>query len=413
MLRLSHPSGICKADISLPASKSISNRALILQACGAGKVELFNLSNAEDTLLMQEALKHPSGIVDVRNAGTCMRFLTAFFASQPGVDVRLVGDERMQQRPIGILVKALREIGADIDYEENPGFPPLHIVGRKLRGGEVHVDGSVSSQYSSALMMIAPHCENGISIHIEGETGSRPYIEMTTKLMRQFGYELTMQERLITIPSHQSKQVQEETLSITIPPDWSAASYWYEIAALSKSAHIFLTDLKADGMQGDEIIAQMMVPYGVQSDFSPQGVLLTKSRPFNTSVELDLLNYPDLMPALAATGAGLEITTTLSGLSSLMIKESNRLEAMERELLKCGYNVHATADLIVIERGNPTTGQITRPVSTWKDHRIAMAMAPLSLRHSLVIADAGVVVKSYPGFWDDLERAGFNCDAVI
>ena len=461
---VSHPTSILTGNIKLPSSKSISNRAFILQQVSPLSIELKNISTADDTVLMQQALKQHKGTIHLKNAGTCMRFLTAYFAATPHTSVTLLCDERMKKRPIKELVDVLEQLGADISYTEQEGFPPLHINGKKLIGGTVSIAASTSSQYVSALMMIAPLCETGLTIKLLGTVTSFPYIEMTAQLMKKFGWSVQLNNEnglSIEIPGEiqkfeirNSQQISNSTShldsyrdsNLLIEPDWSAASYWYEMAALSKECNILLEDLSLDSLQGDAVIAEYMEQFGVTTTEEKNGIRLTKeiqnpkSQIRNPKSEiLHLKSFPDLTPTITVTAAALNTPITLSGLQNLVIKESNRLEALQAELTKLGFDVTITNDSLEVKKSmhnalgskqrdepqHPTSqilpptsnisnlnSQISNPkshISTYSDHRMAMAFAPLALvAESVTVEHPEVVEKSYPHFWEDLKAVGFD-----
>lgn len=392
-----------QAEISLPSSKSICNRALIVQAMQPG-IKLHQISTADDSVIMQRALKQNEGRIYLGNAGTCMRFLTAYYACKPGADVILEGEERMHQRPVSVLVNALENLGADISYLGEEGFPPLHIRGRKLEGGKISVNAGVSSQYLTALMMVAPGFEKGLEISIEGAISSLPYIDMTCKLMDHFGVRVARNDTHIFIAA-QSYQPKE----LSIEPDWSAASYWYEIAALSESCQILLKGMPATSWQGDAVIARWMKSFGVESTITEKGMLLTKASAEKAITELDLKAYPDLSLTMAALAASLNQKLTLKNIESLRIKETDRVQALVNELSRLGFRAFSDESSLYIEPLNEVEPTAQRPVQTYGDHRMAMAFAPLALRmpEGIRIANPEVVVKSYPHFWDDLRKAGF------
>lgn len=418
---ISHPTKIIRGTINLPASKSISNRALILQAIGKAPVNLLNLSTADDTVIMQQALQQQHHEIQVKNAGTCMRFLSAYFAAQQGSEITLLCDTRMEQRPVHLLVNALREIGAEISYLKKEGFPPLRIKGKKLAGGSVAIDAGISSQYISALMMIAPLCDNGLTIELTGTVSSRPYIDMTAQMMIRFGFDVIVDYPFIHIRQSTNQPTNQST-HYTIEPDWSAAGYWYEIAALSKGAEVLLEGLQLNSLQGDKIVAEQMEYFGVETEQTAAGIVVRKKiteviEEQNTStsrhneISIDLADTPDLAPALAVTAAALDTNITLTGLQNLAIKESNRLQAIAAELTTCGFTITATASTLVITHNTfqPLNPHAPATIQTYGDHRMAMAFAPLALLSDhIVIADPGVVDKSYPHFWNDLQKTGFS-----
>ena len=427
-VRITHPTKKIKAQIELPASKSISNRALIIQALSSEKITLNNLSTADDTKLMQYALNADSSTIDIKNAGTCMRFLTAYFAST-NCEVELRCDERMEDRPIKILVDALRELGAEISYLKKDGFPPLKIKGKQLEGGKIKLNASISSQYISALMLAAPIFKNGLEIELTGEVSSKSYIEMTVDLMNYFGFNCSFIENKIIIKN----QPIIKSSNYKIEQDWSAASYWYEIVSLSDEAEILLKGLSLKTLQGDSIISEYMKKFGVDTLEKDEGILLkkfnhreietqnenvfvssslslrTESRNENKS-STNLSNTLDLTPTLAVTAAAKNVLTQLSGLKNLKIKESDRLQSLKVELTKCGFDIEANDDSLHIKHHtiNIQSSTINR-FQTYNDHRMAMAFAPLALIFDeVLIENPDVVEKSYPHFWSDLALAGFE-----
>jgi len=378
------------AEIRLPASKSISNRILILNALSKSIYPIENLSESDDTQVLANALlslQTGNTAFDVGAAGTSMRFLTAFLAQSEGVWT-ITGTERMKNRPIQILVNSLCETGGNIDYLEKEGFPPLQIYGRKLTGGAIRLNGSVSSQYLSALMMIAPATQQGLDIYLEGNIVSRPYIEMTIRLMQTFGVQVLWNGQHIRIEPQAYQPV-----PFTVENDWSAASYWYEIVALAgDSAHVELPGLEKDSIQGDAKVAQLFDELRVKPK----------------CMTYDFTNEPDLAQTLAVSCCLLDIPFQFTGLQSLRIKETDRISALQTELKKLGYAVKTS------EAGMEWAGERCEPetdpvISTYEDHRMAMAFAPVCLKTGKIrIKDPAVVSKSYPGFWKDLEKAGFK-----
>ncbi len=394
---------------------------------------LTNISDCDDTRVMLAAFENDGArIVDIGAAGTSMRFLTAFFASREGEEVVMTGSERMKQRPIALLVDALRTLGARIDYVEAEGFPPLRIHGRKLKGGALSIDGSISSQYISALLMIAPTLSEGLRLKLEGNITSTPYIEMTLGMLKQFGITSTWDHsaQVISIAPQPYK-----ALHYHVESDWSAASYWYEIAALAARVGnheaIALDGLHASSLQGDAAIASHFETIGVKTDFKSETVTLNaqESTEGTSLLELDLSAQPDLAQTLIVTCCALNVPFRFTGLHTLRIKETDRVAALETELKKLGYVVtdrlvkkHLAESTSNSTNPNDTTIEMcwdgtrceaeTNPViATYKDHRMAMAFAPMSLvlpSRSILIDDPGVVSKSYPNYWDDLQKAGFS-----
>ncbi len=390
-------------EVQLPASKSICNRALAIHHLAGGGCTLHNLSDCDDTRVMRRALADLPHTIDIGAAGTAMRFLTALLAVEEGCEHILTGSARMKQRPIGILVDALRSIGAKIDYVENEGFPPLRIAGKALQGGEVQLSAGVSSQYISALLMIAPCLREGLHLHLEGEVISRPYIHMTITLMRRFGAQVEWvgSNDIGVKPCPYSLQG-----DYSVEADWSGASYWYEIVALSADpeARMVLPLLEENSLQGDSRIREFFKPLGVETRFENGAAVLTKATPTNGRLELDLKEQPDLAQTLVVTCCMLDRPFRFTGLQSLKIKETDRIAALMAELKKLGY--------VLAESGGHTlewNGERCAPsgfsIATYDDHRMALAFAPCALRFpELQIENAEVVSKSYPGFWKDLRE---------
>ena len=400
---LSPPSNI-KTTILLPASKSISNRALILNALSKNSYTVENLSDSDDTKVMLKAFESNNPIIDIGAAGTSMRFLTAYL-SQLKEEYTITGTERMKNRPIQILVEALRQLGAEIGYIEKEGYPPLRIKGKKLKGGSISLNGNVSSQYISALMMIAPYMEEGLTIHLEGNIISKPYIQMTIQLMEDYGVNTTWEGQIIQI-CPQSYQ----PTAFCVESDWSAASYWYEIMALSENnSSVELLGLKKDSVQGDAAGAKLFDLLGVQTTFTSRGIVLSKSQPKLTKIlEYDFINEPDLTQTFVVTCCLSNIPFRFTGLQSLRIKETDRILALQTEMQKLGYIIEAKSDCMewTGKRCQTSNSPI---ISTYEDHRMAMAFAPACLRiGTLMIAEPSVVSKSYPNFWEDLRKTGFS-----
>jgi len=384
----------------LPASKSISNRALIINALAGNSSKLENLSDANDTQLMLRLVNSKDRIIDVEDAGTTMRFLTAYF-SVTGQHKVLTGTERMKERPIGILVNALRTLGAEIDYLERDEYPPHEIknfTGQKAN--ELRVRGDVSSQYISALMMIAPVLPNGLTIIFEGKVGSRPYIEMTATLMKHFNVESTLLEDRVVIPSQDYKPA-----SFTVESDWSAASYWFAFAALAKEASVSLPRLSLNSVQGDSKIIEIGAALGVDAKLENGLLKLTKCEP-KTEISWDFTDCPDLAQTVAVICAAKGINAKFTGLESLRIKETDRIAALQNELRKIGADLieHDSARWSLIPSTHlPSAASF----QTYKDHRMAMAFAPLATLMDVQIENRDVVRKSYPNFWNDIESFGF------
>lgn len=392
------------ATIQLPASKSISNRALIINALGKGSYPPENLSDCDDTRVMVKALTEGKETIDIMAAGTAMRFLTAYLSVTPG-ERTITGTARMQQRPIQILVNALRELGADIAYARNEGYPPLHIKGTELKGNAITLKGNVSSQYISALLMIGPVLKEGLTLHLSGEIISRPYINLTLQLMQDFGAKADW-----TSPASISVAPQPyRSIPFKVESDWSAASYWYQMAALSAEADIELLGLFPHSYQGDSRGAEVFARLGVSTEYTPQGVRLKKTDEAPERLEEDFVDTPDLAQTFVVTCALLNIPFRFTGLQSLKIKETDRIAALRTELRKLGYVIEEENDSVLMWNGERCEPETVPVIATYEDHRMAMAFAPAVLRYpNLRIADPHVVSKSYPNYWEDLKRAGFQ-----
>jgi 3-phosphoshikimate 1-carboxyvinyltransferase len=406
-IALQHPTGIVQSVVPLPSSKSESNRALIIAALCNEVCQLENLSEARDTQTMQRLLSSADEVLDVLDAGTTMRFLTAYCAATNRKSL-LTGTARMQERPIGILVDALRQIGADISYEKNEGFPPIRINGFSPRQNHIMIRGDVSSQYISALLMVAPVIPGGLTLQLTGKVGSRPYIEMTMQLMQRFGVYATWRGDSIHVP-----QQTYHAASYSVESDWSASSYWFSIAALARKADIRLLGLKKDSLQGDRVITDMMERLGVKSDFTDDGLQLTKISHVDY-FEWDFTDCPDLAQTIAVIGAAKGICMKLTGLESLRIKETDRLTALQTELARLGIATHEVdGHTLYVHRDEATPLQApAEMIHTYKDHRMAMAFAPLALLHPLQIERPEVVEKSYPRFWEHLAAAEFTIQPI-
>jgi 3-phosphoshikimate 1-carboxyvinyltransferase len=401
-LQISHNAEPLKGRVRITGSKSESNRMLILQALYPG-ITLENLSNSDDSAVMQKALKITSGTVDIHHAGTAMRFLTAFYASRPGCDVILTGSARMKERPVELLVNALKDLGASIEYLEKTGFPPLKISGRALERESVTVKANISSQYISALMLIAPSLPNGLEIFLDGHVTSTPYILMTLDLLRSLGIKCSYRDRIITIQS----QNEIPAKTVRIESDWSSASYYYSLAAISQTADIELSNFRMNSLQGDSCLQEIYRHFGVVSKFKDDNLILEK-RPCKKPKRIveDLQNSPDIAQTIAVTCLALGVECELSGLHTLKIKETDRLEALKAEIEKFGARVKVTQDNLQLSP--PATFNSGVSVATYNDHRMAMAFAPLAIKIPLNIQDAEVVSKSYPGFWEDMISLGFT-----
>jgi len=399
------PGQVIRSTISLPASKSFSNRALIIHAIGNLNSPIHNLSTSSDTVTLNNILSAPGTHVNAGDGGTTLRFLLAYFCLK-GKEIILDGSQSLKNRPVSELVNALKSIGANIEYLEEENRLPLKIHSSKLQGGSISISGETSSQFISALMMIAPYLDNGLQIEITGEILSLPYIQMTKSVMEYFGVPVSFDNNIVRI----NKGIYSNS-ELHVEPDWSAASYWYEFVALSEDATISLPGLKQLSLQGDCIIASMMERFGVSTRFDKSGAEISKVKNFKLPeyFSADFTGCPDLGPAVAATCAGLNITADLIGLKNFRLKESDRAVALQREL----YNMNVKTDFcggskFKVYEGNGM--QLwNRPVNTYNDHRIAMAFAPLAVKTGKVLIDnARVVEKSYPQFFEDLRLAGFT-----
>lgn len=393
-----------QSPINITGSKSESNRLLLLQALYP-EIQIHNLSNSDDTVFMAKALSSESNAIDVHHAGTAMRFLTAYFAVQENRTITITGSERMKERPIQILVDALNQLGANISYLESPGFPPLQIKGQKLTNNQVTIKAGVSSQYISALLLIGSKLENGLYVSLDGEITSIPYIKMTLQLLNQIGVETSFEKNVIQIKP--LKELKETEL--TVESDWSSASYFYSLIALSDNqTEISLTSYKMDSLQGDSVLAEIYKQFGVSTAFQGNSISLKKITKVNASVniKLDLVNAPDIAQTIAVTCFGLGIACHLTGLHTLKIKETDRLVALKRELEKLGATVIISKDSLQLKATSMIKKDIA--IDTYKDHRMAMAFAPLALKTNLIINEAEVVSKSYPSFWSDLKATGIR-----
>ena len=406
------PEELTEGTVKLPLSKSESNRALIISALTPGAELPRQVADCDDTDVMLAALERTAGPVNVGAAGTAMRFLTAFYAVTPGCQVTLDGSERMRQRPIGALVDALRALGADIEYLSKEGFPPLAVRGRMLEGGEVEIPASVSSQFISALLMVGPTMEKGLKLHLKGRIISRPYIYMTLEMMTQAGASVDFDE------NNQVVTVNPVRYSRPLPPveaDWSAASYWFEIAAISAEP-VSLEGLRRKSLQGDSAVSRLFMVTGLEASWGSDGLLNLQLTPdAGDRLELDLTDTPDLTQTLAVTCCMLGLPFRFNGVESLKIKETDRLAALQMELSKLGFILEVEDPGTLLWRGAryEPEGEELEPIRTYDDHRMAMAFAPAAIFFpGLQINNCEVVSKSYPRFWSDLRAAGFTLEEV-
>jgi 3-phosphoshikimate 1-carboxyvinyltransferase len=406
-LRLSHLSKPKKAHITISGSKSETNRLLLLQALFP-EISIENISDSDDSVLMQKALENSETIINIHHSGTAMRFLTAYFSIQENREVILTGSSRMKERPIGILVEALKSLGATIEYLENPGFPPLKIIGKELTNNKISISAQVSSQYISALMLIAPKLPNGLEITLKDNITSRPYIEMTLALLNQLGIKTSFVGNIIKISSKSNVQ----PIKFIVESDWSSASYYYSIVALSEvGTEITLSSFKENSLQADKVLVDIYKDLGVDTTFENTSIILKKYRPHTSkNIVLDLTNSPDIAQTITVTCFGLGISCELNGLHTLKIKETDRLTALKNEIEKLGGKLKITGDSLTLENNSMILDSAT--IATYQDHRMAMAFAPLALKTNLIIEEAEVVSKSYPNFWEDLKKLGFRISEI-
>ena len=406
-IHLSHPGNQLSGELKITGSKSESNRALILQALNPN-IKLENISNSDDTKVLQESLKNGKGLIDIHHAGTAMRFLTAYFASKKDSDVVLTGSERMQERPVKLLVDALISLGADISYEKNEGYPPLRIKGKRLSKNQVCLQADMSSQYISALMLIAPYFPKGLEIILNGQITSAPYIYMTLEIMQIAGIKGIFKNNRILIEHQEELPLK----TINIESDWSSASYFYSLAAISETTSINLSNYRENSLQGDSSIVDIYEQLGVTTKFLNNSINLEKQSCKNPErIVKDLRNSPDIAQTIAVTCLALGIECELTGLHTLKIKETDRLVALKTEIEKFGAKVEITNDSLQLFPAKTLNENVS--VSTYNDHRMAMAFAPLALKVPLNIEDAGVVSKSYPTFWKDMEFLGFHVSNIF
>lgn len=393
------------SELKITGSKSESNRVLLLQALFEG-LEIKNVSNSDDSQLMQKALKSNSSVVDIHHAGTAMRFLTAYYATRLGKTTTLTGSSRMQERPIKILVDALNTLGASISYTKNDGYPPLLIEGKTLTKSNVQMKANVSSQFISALLLIAPTLENGLTLHLEGEITSTPYIKMTLSLLNELGVQTSFEINTITV--FPFRQLTSKTF--VVESDWSSASYFYSIVALSPvGTKIAISEYKSTSLQGDAILQKIYKDLGVESTFNGTTLILKKIETSSPNcLSIDLSNAPDIAQTIAVTCLGLKIDCDLTGLHTLKIKETDRLVALQNEIQKLGTTINITNNSLQLK--SPLDLNPGVVISTYNDHRMAMAFAPLALKTQLFVDDAEVVSKSYPDFWNDLKTIGFTIE---
>ena len=413
--RITRPKQL-RTMVKLPASKSISNRALIIYALSDCCILPENLSDCDDTEVIIRALRNRPATIDIGAAGTAMRFTTAYLAATDSGEHVLTGTERMKHRPIKLLVDALRRLGANIEYEGAEGFPPLRIKGQRLEGGWLEIEGNISSQYISALLMIGPVLSKGLMLHLKGEIISRPYIDLTLWTMREFGADAEWS----SVDTIEVKPKPYQARSYYIENDWSAASYWYEMVALSddKEVEVHLQGLMDGSKQGDSSVRYIFSLLGVKTSFGslksgrPTKVTLRKNGHCVPRLEYDFVNSPDLAQTFVVTCCAMGVPFRFTGLQTLKIKETDRIKALKTEMAKLGYTLKSSNDCELSWDGQRSAFSSPVVINTYDDHRMALAFAPLALQQSITIANPQVVTKSYPQFWSDLRDAGFVIEEV-
>ncbi len=409
MIEISALQSSINNQLSITGSKSESNRLLLLNQLFENVLTLENISNSEDSQLMQKALANKTDLIDIHHAGTAMRFLTAYFSIQDGRKVTLTGSDRMKQRPIKILVDALNELGAEISYQENEGYPPLSIVGKKLTKETITIPSNISSQYITALCLIGTKLENGLTINLNGKIISVPYIQMTIQLLNKVGIKATFEGNTIQVPF--TKRIEAQI--VQVESDWSSASYYYSLIALSQNSEVKISTYFKDSLQGDSALQNIYAEnFGVISTFDSGILSLKNDANFQPKqkIELNLINTPDIAQTIAATCVGLKVNCILTGLETLKIKETDRLVALKNELEKLGAIIRITDDSLAIE-GYQDFSE-TPTFETYNDHRMAMCMAPLAQKYAIRINNEMVVEKSYPTFWEDWKQLGFEIKSI-
>ena len=408
-LKLHKPINAVSGIIKLPGSKSISNRILIIKALSGLDFEIENLSDSDDTTHLKNALQNHAthSIINVGHAGTDMRFLTAFLALKNG-DYELTGSERLQQRPIKDLVDTLRTLGADIIYKKNEGFPPLHIKGKQLLGGAVEISGNVSSQFITALLLVAPYLKNGLELTIKDELVSKPYVHMTIEIMKEFGASVIWNDNKIIVEPISYTYNKKE---FVIESDWSSASYYYSIVALSKiGTQLSIKGLFENSLQADTVCKDIYKNLGVQTTFKNDEITISKNSEANLSLlELNFIQCPDIAQTVVCTCIELNVPVKFTGLQTLKVKETDRITALQNELNKFGYAIEITNNSIQWNGNQSLNKLVSNSVATYNDHRMAMSFAPLSLLvDNIIIENTEVVSKSYPLFWEHLKSIGIN-----
>jgi len=393
-----------KGIIEIGGSKSESNRLLMLREYSSD-FKITNLSKSDDTKTLTDALANNNKVIDVNHAGTAMRFLASYFASKLNSEITLTGSDRMKNRPIGILVDALRDLGAEIEYEEKQGYPPLRIIGKNLTGNEVSLPANISSQFISSLMMLGVKIDNGIKLNLQGNITSKPYILMTKKLIDKIGCNVIVDNSEIKISGNYNSL----NKIVEVESDWSSASYFYSIAALSMDAKIILKSFKRNSIQGDSIVSKIYEKLGVETMYKEDSIIISKNKISNLpdSLKLDLSDTPDLAQTIAVSCLGLGIECELSGLDTLKIKETDRIEALKKEFMKLGVDDIITSDNKIYFNGNQKLNNNIK-ISTYQDHRMALSFAPLAVMIGISIESPNVVSKSFPDYWEVLKTLGFK-----
>jgi len=393
----------CVGEIKITGSKSETNRLLILKELFK-KISLSNISNSDDSNVMRKALNSDESIIDIGHAGTAMRFLTSFYAISDGREIVLTGSERMRERPIKILVDALNELGANIKYTGNKGYPPLKIKGKNISGGEIILPSNISSQYLTSLLLIGPRLKNGLKIKLSGQITSYPYVKLTLEFLKRIGVDLEIKRDFIFVKN--ITDIKEK--NIKIESDWSSASYFFSAVALSRFSNLKLSFFSTDSLQGDSILVKLYKKLGVVSKIKNGNLLLSKNSKFQKPnfINLNLNDTPDLAQTIAVTCLGLKINCELNGLHTLKIKETDRLLALKNEISKFGASVKITNDSLHLIAKKNLKHDVE--IDTYNDHRMAMAFAPLALKNNIKIKNEKVVTKSYPDFWEDLQSIGFQ-----
>lgn len=399
---------VCRGEIQISGSKSEYNRLLILKAF-IKDLKIENISNSDDSVLLDKALKSNESIINIGHAGTAMRFLTAYYSTQVGKEIILTGSKRMQERPVGILVDALKKIGADINYTGKIGFPPLKIRGKNLISNNLSLPANVSSQFITAILLISPFLKNGIKLKLVDKITSLPYLKMTISLLKKIGVKVKFDKNTIDI---KELKTNKKIKNIIVESDWSSASYLYSCVALSIDAELKIKSFSNKSLQGDSIVSKIYEKLGVRTIYDSKHIVLIKKKNFNlpNSLECNLIDSPDIAQTIAVTCFGLGVKCDLYGLHTLKIKETDRLNALKLELQKLGSNVSITDDSIHINKGKIDFSNIK--IKTYNDHRMAMAFAPLGLLKPITIESSNVVSKSFPDFWDNIIKMGFQINKV-